>query len=138
MNRDSFNSELKRILFLRGERTASETVSYLLGALCIFFCNTVISYDLEQYRIIKTGAVNWNKWRAENPGRHIDLSKANLKKAKLSGADLSGADLSFARLEKADLSKANLYGASLEKANLLGAKLDNANFSEAKKQFAER
>ncbi|HMV78239.1 MAG TPA: pentapeptide repeat-containing protein [Leptospiraceae bacterium] len=137
MNRGNQNSPKKTLLSC-SDRTASEAVSIVLGILCIFFCNAVISYDLEQYRIIKTGAGNWNKWRSANPGKHIDLSKADLKKAKLSGADLSGADLSFARLEKADLSKANLYGASLEKANLLGAKLDNANFSEAKKQVAER
>lgn len=137
MNRGNLNLPKKTLLSC-SDKISSEAVSFVLGILCIFFCNTVISYDLEQYRIIKTGTVNWNKWRAENPGRHIDLSKADLKKAKLSGADLSGADLSFARLEKADLSKANLYGASLEKANLLGAKLDNANFSEAKKQVAER
>ncbi len=118
--------------------SASGTIIYLLAAICIFSCNTVISYDLEQYRIIKTGADNWNRWRSANPEKHIDLSKADLKRAKLSGADLSGADLSYARLEKADLSGANLYGASLEKANLLGAKLNNTNFSEAKKQLAER
>lgn len=51
--------------------------------------------------------------------------------ATCAGVDLSGADLSRARLYAADLSGANLSGANLSNADLRGANLNNANLSGA-------
>jgi uncharacterized protein YjbI with pentapeptide repeats len=53
--------------------------------------------------------------------RYIDLSGADLTKAKLKGANLT----------KADLSKVNLYGSYMKRANLNSAYLINANLRGA-------
>ena len=57
---------------------------------------------------------------------HVDLHRANLRKANLSGASLQEVDL-----ESADLSEANLCGATLLYVDLSGADLSKANPEEA-------
>jgi uncharacterized protein YjbI with pentapeptide repeats len=101
--------------------------------------------DPQQVELIRGGAAEWNKWRADNDSVRPDLSEANLRdanlhKANLGGAnlretDLRGATLSEAFLDGADLGGANLRGAYLYRAylcaNLHGANLREANLSEA-------
>ncbi|MCZ6508741.1 MAG: pentapeptide repeat-containing protein, partial [Acidobacteria bacterium] len=72
--------------------------------------------DDEQVARLLDSANDWNAWRAENPTKVVDISRANLSEAHLSGADLRRADLSGADLIAADLS-----GADLSRAVLLGA-----------------
>ena len=75
-----------------------------------------------------------NLWRARLSNvlfSMTDLSEADLSEADLSGADLSGADLSAANLSKANLSGANLEEANLEEANLSKADLSKANLDRA-------
>lgn len=96
----------------------------------------------EQMEIIRRGVSAWNKWRAENPQTHIDLSKADLHKEDLSFADFCGADLTGANLRWTNLShanfklaslvEANLYQADLYKANIVAANLPGAYLSSAK------
>jgi hypothetical protein len=81
----------------------------------------------EQLKILNQGPDTWNKWRKENPDIKIDLSGANLSRAKLWKADLSGANLSGANLSRANLSGANLDGANLITAHLSEANLSGAN-----------
>jgi uncharacterized protein YjbI with pentapeptide repeats len=75
----------------------------------------------EQIKILRWMVETWNKMRRENPDVRIDLSKADLSKAKLGGADLSKANLREAILCGADLSKSDLSGATLVEANLEGS-----------------
>jgi len=95
----------------------------------------------EQLEILKQGVEVWNKWRDENVGVVVDLSraklnnlnlhKANLGKANLIQADLKGADLSEAILWDANLGGAKLYDTNLNSAYLSGAYLREASISGA-------
>ncbi len=90
----------------------------------------------EHVAIVKQGAEEIRKWRADNPGilldlQYADLSGANLSEAILFRANLSGANLSEANLSGANLSGANLSGANLSGANLSGADLSGADLSGA-------
>lgn len=92
--------------------------------------------DQGQLEILKQGVAIWNKWRKENPGAEIDLSKTSLKgrflqKVMLRGANLSETDFSEASLAWADLSEANLFKANLYAADLYQADLRGANLIEA-------
>jgi len=73
----------------------------------------------------------WNRWRADNPRKSINLEGANLGGANLSSADLERASLSSANLISADLEGANLERANLISANLERASLEGANLSSA-------
>ncbi len=113
--------------------------------------------------VLREGVRAWNTWRRENPGvvpvlndlnvsvterqfgrvqgGPINLSRAELCRARfdqatlieanLMGAVLTEADLSDARLEKADLRGAKLAYANLDGARLHGAKLSGADLSLA-------
>jgi hypothetical protein len=113
--------------------------------------------------VLRKGVRAWNTWRRENPGvvavlndlnvsvtdrqfgrvqgGPINLSRAELCRARLDqatlieanlmGAVLTEADLSDARLEKADLRGAKLAYANLDGARLHGAKLSGADLSLA-------
>jgi hypothetical protein len=80
----------------------------------------------DQIEILRQGAVAWNKWMAENPDEHIDLSEADLRGANLSKANLSWADLSGADLSRAYLYKANLREANLSRAIMIETNLESA------------
>jgi uncharacterized protein YjbI with pentapeptide repeats len=86
--------------------------------------------------ILKQGAVAWNEWKIENPGRSLDLSYAqigekNLRTADLSVANLTKADLGWAYLGEANLTGAHLRWTNLTEAELRGAHLNNANLVDA-------
>lgn len=115
----------------------------------------------EQLSILKQGSYFWNKWRKENPTKHIDLSRVNFRELgfnrfdldsadfsranlhnayfgevrcwwiNLSEADLSNADLNGATFHRANMSLANLKGANLQGINLQGANLQGVNLIEA-------
>jgi hypothetical protein len=119
--------------------------------------------DATHVAVLRTGARAWNAWRRENPGivpaldglalsvterqfgrvqgGPINLSRAQLCRARLDqatliegnlmGAVLTEADLSDARLEKADL-----RGARFDYANLAGARLDGADLCGAHLRLA--
>jgi uncharacterized protein YjbI with pentapeptide repeats len=74
----------------------------------------------------KSGAKGWNKWRAQNSHRKINLSGANL-----SSLNLINVDLYQANLKNANLSKTNLSNADLSQATLVGACLDHSHIEEA-------
>lgn len=96
--------------------------------------------------ILRRGAAEWNKWRAEHPDIEPDLHKAwlirydlqnadlhgvNLDWAELLSANLTGVDLSGARLHGADARDAKFVGADLRGADLSGAVLLHADLSDA-------
>jgi hypothetical protein len=113
--------------------------------------------------VLRAGPRAWNAWRLENPGivpvlddlnvsvterqfggvqgGPINLSRAQLCRARLDqatlieanlmGAVLTGADLADARLERADL-----RGARFDYANLAGAQLNGANLRGAHLRLA--
>jgi hypothetical protein len=95
--------------------------------------------DAKVVKVLKGGAMSWRKWRANNPGKRIDLTAADLSGAQLRradlagirmmGANLSGADLMGTNLSRADLSGANLSRADLSGANLNSAEVTGANVS---------
>jgi Pentapeptide repeats (8 copies) len=85
----------------------------------------------ELLSILRQGTVAWNKWRKENPGQTLNLSRAPIGEKNLRGADLSGADLSNADLAWAYLSDANFTGAHLRWTNLTEADLRGAHFNNA-------
>lgn len=76
--------------------------------------------------IISQGSTAVTRWKKENPGRNLDLTRGAM-----SGADLSGMDLSDSYFESVNLSDANLSGSHLERADLTGADLSRANVSSA-------
>jgi DnaJ-domain-containing protein 1 len=114
--------------------------------------------DMLHVEALRAGSLFWNTWRRKNSdvapdlndltvsvserqfgrvqGGPIDLSRANLCRARLdqatlieanlNGAVLVDADLSDARLEKADLRGANLRNVNLANATLDGAQLESA------------
>jgi uncharacterized protein YjbI with pentapeptide repeats len=61
----------------------------------------------------------------------VNLTEANLEKARLGWANLTEADLTGAILTEADLTRAKLIGANLKKADLSGDNLKNANLMGA-------
>jgi uncharacterized protein YjbI with pentapeptide repeats len=90
----------------------------------------------EQLEILKQGVEAWNKWREENSGIEVDLTKADLVEAKLSQINLMQANLAEADLTKAKLLRANLNFTDFRKAKLTGvdfqrAELYGANFRGA-------
>ena len=64
--------------------------------------------------------------------RGLDLSRANLFRARLQGASLFNINLRETDLLKADLSGANLNHAKMQDANLLGAVLDGTKMERAR------
>jgi uncharacterized protein YjbI with pentapeptide repeats len=101
-----------------------------------------------QLSILKQGVEVWNKWRAENLKKSVDLTGADLADANLNWVNLSEANLDSAHLNRAILKGADLSGAQFEGAwlttadlgefhdpygemvrtNLSGANLTNATF----------
>ena len=73
----------------------------------------------------------FNQWRANNPGKRVDLHFENLNGANLNGANLNGANLNGANLNGAELSNANLRRASLGMADLSDADLSDADLTQA-------
>jgi len=72
---------------------------------------------------LRSGVESWNRWRAATNNAPVDLSGADLARAKLNNANLlravlTGADLRQAQMERAHLKGADLTGAVLERANL--------------------
>ena len=109
----------------------------------------------EQLPILRQGVEVWNKWREGYPNREVNLSGANLvrarlgevnfsiailketnlKEASLIGADLNSADLDGANLMFTYFNKADLTGTHLDDANLTKAVLEDANLSNASLGF---
>jgi hypothetical protein len=85
--------------------------------------------NTEHVEIVKSG--NLNRWRRDNPGKALDLSRAKFTGVDLSGVDLSGVDLSGANLYMANFSRANISGANFSGADCFGANLSKANLSVA-------
>jgi hypothetical protein len=103
---------------------------------------------------VRAGSLVWNAWRRDNPGivpdlndlripaselqfglvqgGPVDLSGAELRRAKLAHATLIEANLTGAVLAKADLSDSRLSKADLRGADLRGAALAHADLSEAR------
>lgn len=95
----------------------------------------------KQLGLIRESAVDWNKWRQQNPKAEVNLTQARLRGRKLVGAnlnagDLSGAILAGANLSRANLSKADLRRANLSFADLTGADLSDADLRSANLQYA--
>lgn len=106
--------------------------------------------------VVKKGREAIDEWRRMNPGKILNLSRADLREANLkganltaacaistdlananlSGANLSGANLSYASLRLADLSGANLVSAQLFNTNLIASNLSNADLSKANLEYA--
>lgn len=82
-------------------------------------------------RLVLSGAIHLNPWRAARPDERLELEGAVLERADLSGCDLSGANLLGAQLIGANLEGAVLRDAVLIKANLSNANLTGANLDRA-------
>jgi hypothetical protein len=97
--------------------------------------------NLEQLAILKQGVEVWNRWRKSDPGKAIDLTRADFRRARLNGvifgkaelgeADFSEADLTGADLNSADLISTNLNRATLIRASFFRSKVDKANLEGA-------
>jgi uncharacterized protein YjbI with pentapeptide repeats len=80
---------------------------------------------------LKRGTHAWNSWRKAHPNERPDLERATIRKVSLEGVDLSQANLRRARFVNGRLNNANLAGADLREANLTGASLRRAKFARA-------
>jgi uncharacterized protein YjbI with pentapeptide repeats len=87
--------------------------------------------DAEQLAILHQGVDAWNKWRAENPGKKVNLAGAHASPLHQRAANLIGASPTSALLERANLLGADLHEADLSGTNLLGADLAMANLKGA-------
>ena len=85
----------------------------------------------EHVNVVKQGAEAIARWRENNQGTALDLSKADRRGVSLKKANLMGADLTGANLTGADLTGANLTGADLTEADLTGADLTGADLFRA-------
>lgn len=90
--------------------------------------------DPEALAMLGKGVAQWNRWREKAAFAAVDLSGADLHRARLNGfnflrADLSGSDLAGAQLESCQLKHADFTGANLSGANLEGASAREADFS---------
>ncbi|HUW17962.1 MAG TPA: pentapeptide repeat-containing protein [Sedimentisphaerales bacterium] len=95
-----------------------------------------IGYKEDQYRLLKRcsdckNPTEWNKWRQENPGEHISLPGAPLRRFWLREVNLQGANLAGAKLQNAQLNGAHLQGAFLASARLEGADFAGAHLQGA-------
>jgi TIR domain/Pentapeptide repeats (8 copies) len=120
--------------------------------------------DQKHLDILAKGVGAWNEWRTTNgltipslneadfttikhPLEDLDLTRANLFRARLSrttlirarmfqadlrSADLRQTDLRMANLSLADLRGANLAGANVEGADLVGANLSGADLTDTR------
>ena len=103
--------------------------------------------NTEHVAIVRKGTASVSEWRDTHSGTRMDLSGADLRRARLEHADLRGADFSGANLYWADLrwsdlqdcrfSQANLTRADFHKADLENAKLDQADLRYANLEDAE-
>ena len=87
--------------------------------------------NAEHLEILKQGKETWNKWAAKHKRTKVDLSHANLVKARLDHCDLTGADLSHANLRAASLWCAKLTRADLRGANCRSANIGNTDLRKA-------
>lgn len=110
-----------------------------------------VTYDREQFSMLKSNALKWNSMRKRDRNMRVELKGApfnrknlvyaDLVNASLSGAgfraaDLSESDLRFADLSGCDFREANLQHADLGGADLRGANLWRANLSRARMEGA--
>ena len=86
--------------------------------------------------LIKTNVQKFIEVKKSNPNLSIDLSGADLRKAKLNQAELGKVNLSGADLRDVDLSQAQIANANLEDADLSGATIEAANLHRAKMKGA--
>jgi hypothetical protein len=82
---------------------------------------------------LKKGVAAWNDWRHKFPeiqpdlsNEYIDLSQRNLTGVDLTGANLTRARLAWIDFYQANLSRADLTGADLHRANIRFANLSDA------------
>jgi hypothetical protein len=93
--------------------------------------------------VLCTGARAWNAWRLENPGiipvlNDLNVSVAERQFGRVQGGpiNLSRAQLCRARLDQATLIEANLMGAVLTEADLADARLERADLRGARFDYA--
>jgi hypothetical protein len=79
--------------------------------------NSFVS-NIEQFRLVKEGADEWNLWRLQHADIDVDLSRADLHEANLRKANFRKANFRKANLYRANLSGADLRAADLRRANL--------------------
>jgi DnaJ-domain-containing protein 1 len=98
---------------------------------------------LQHVEVLCAGPRAWNKWRHENPGIAPDLNDLKVsiierQFGRVQGGpiNLSLAELCRARLDQATLIEANLLGALLIDADLSDARLEKADLRGAKLAFA--
>jgi hypothetical protein len=93
--------------------------------------------------VLREGVRAWNTWRRENPGvvpvlNDLNVSVTERQFGRVQGGpiNLSRAELCRARLDHATLIEANLMGAVLTEADLSNARLDKADLRGAKLAYA--
>lgn len=90
-----------------------------------------VSYDVDQYELLRSDVMQWNRTRSASPEMTINLQGAPLSGKCFAGADLHGALLDHAVLRHADLGKANLVEGKLRGADLRAAILERADLRRA-------
>jgi hypothetical protein len=85
----------------------------------------------EHMEVVLQGNDAITVWRQANPNRRLDLSGADLPRAKLAEVDLSRANLSKTNLMEADLSGTLLHGANLAHAVISGAQMVQSDLFKA-------
>jgi len=83
--------------------------------------------DKNHLEIAKAGAKAIAEWRKSHPDERLELSGADLRRARLEHSDLRGADFSGSDLQWADLRWADLMNCDLSSANLMRADFHKAD-----------
>ena len=93
--------------------------------------------------VLRTGVRAWNAWRRNNPGvvpvlhdLNVSISERQFGHVHGGPINLSRAELCRARLDQATLIEANLMGAVLTEADLSDARLEQADLRGAKLAYA--
>ncbi len=93
--------------------------------------------DPQHVALVREGSAAINKFAADNPGAHLDLSGADLSGLDLRGCNLSDANLAGANLASADLRTSGLGGADLRGATLRDADVRGTPLHRSKLQQAD-
>ena len=93
--------------------------------------------DSSHLTILESGNEAINHWIEQNPGKSLDLSRAELSRRTIRERNFSGANCKDASFYYADVDGSKFVNANLEKACFLGGSAMRADFSKANLYMAD-
>ena len=91
----------------------------------------LLTPNKDHFRLLKQGVKVWNRWRKKHPDIIPELAGLDLRHWTLDGINLSRADLRKARIRSSFIKNANFERANLREAYLDTVCFDNSHFNDA-------